>query len=141
MYFPDSIFNLILEFKSQIIKAEQITLSKRILSFYEDQNLLNGENYNEWRTNLKSSIEKALKYDYCKEVLCYDKEFQIAYDEHGNDNRNFNLFKQMDWLDSMITSIWYNSHMYIFLDAVIFTYVLVGFINFIDLYIQCDASI
>jgi hypothetical protein len=117
MYLPEPIFKLILDLNSASVRIEQTLLCKKVLKYYDDQNLLNGEKINQWRIELKLLIEKALRYEYCTGVLCTDSEFRQAYDAHGGALRNEIQFAQMNWLDSLVTSVWYKC---IFLNISVF---------------------
>ena len=100
---PNDLFKFILQINSISIEHEQIELAEQILSYYDSQNILDGDNYLQNRHDLSILLTKALKYKTCINRLMEDNSFRDTYRNHQN---GMKLYKQMPWIHSFITSIW-----------------------------------
>ena len=107
MHFPDSIFKIILEYKTSLFQTELETHANTILNFYYNQNTLNSNDYLQTRIELKQLIEKAFLFPVSISVLCQDNDFKKALEQHGGRDRNQKQFAKMNWMDSFITTIWF----------------------------------
>jgi hypothetical protein len=97
---PDDIFKKILSMNNVIVKKEQKIFVERILLYY-DTDIIAKDLIK--RKELEFFITKALKFNYCINLLQHDEYFVSAYETHKNNNRDFT---QMDWINSLIISIW-----------------------------------
>ena len=95
---PDDIWKYILSLLSYHNKAN---LVKKIFNYYNIHSTLDVDVDN--RKKLSKLFNIALKYDYCLKLLNEDDAFKDSYLQHKNNNK---LFKNMDWINSLIYSIW-----------------------------------
>ena len=95
---PDDIWKYIL---SLLSCHNQVNLVKKIFNYYNIHSTLDIDVYN--RQKLSKLLNIALKYDYCLKLLNEDDAFNDSYLHHINNNK---LFKNMDWINSLISSIW-----------------------------------
>ena len=99
--FPDDIFKKILSINTKTIKQEKEELVKKILSYYKTHDIIPDDLKKQ--EELSILVIKALKYQECLNLLYQDEYFYKSYQKHQNGNK---FYRNMDWIYSLITSIW-----------------------------------
>jgi len=102
MLFPDEIWKFILSFSP--VLYQQRKLCQSILSYYDNQSILNESYYCiENRNILAKLLEKAIKYNQCVQQLRRDNCFHEAMTQYTTHDK---VFKRMDPIESLLTHIW-----------------------------------